>query len=145
MIVLRRRDAFLLAMTFVSWAAIPGCGDGKPGIDTSLTEATVKGVVKAKGVPVTGGTINFNPSNSGRIVPTRTAEIGPDGTYTIKTNTGDNLVTYGGELAAKHVGVGLKRDYANVQSGENQLDFDVLEGGKSPNIDLTKKSKPKRR
>jgi hypothetical protein len=145
MIVLRRRDAFLLAMTLVSWAAIPGCGDGKPSMDTSLTEATVKGVVTAKGVPVKGGTINFNPSNSGRIVPTRTAEIGPDGTYTIKTNTGDNLVTYGGELAAKHMGVGLKRDYANVQSGENQLDFDVLEGGKNPNIDLTKKGQFKRR
>lgn len=140
MIVLRRRDAFLWAMTFLSWAANPGCGDGKPSIDTSLTEATVTGVVTAKGVPVTGGTINFNPSNSGRIVPTRTAEIGSDGTYTLKTYTGDNLVTYGGELAAKHVGVGLKRDYASVQPGENKLDFDVLEGGKNPNIDLTKKS-----
>jgi hypothetical protein len=146
MIVLRRRDAVLLAMNFLGWAVIPGCGDGKPSIDTSLTEATVTGVVTAKGVPVPKGTINFNPSNSGRIVPTRTAEIGPEGTYTIKTYTGDNLVTYGGELAAKHVGVGLRRDFATVQSGENKFDFDVLgEGGKNPNFDPTKKGQLKRR
>jgi hypothetical protein len=141
MTVLRRRGAFCFVMTLLSGTVLSGCGDGKPSIDTSMTEATVTGVVTAKGVPVTKGTINFNPSNSGRLVPTRTAEIGPDGTYTIKTYTGDNLVTYGGEVAAKHMGVGLKRDYANVQRGENKLDFDVLEGGgKDPNFDLTKKA-----
>jgi hypothetical protein len=148
MTVLRRRDAVLCccALTFLSWAAIPGCGDGKPSIDTSLTEATVTGVVTAKGVPVTKGTISFNPSNSGRIVPTRTAEIGPDGSYTLKTYTGDNLVTYGGDVATKHMGVGLRRDYASVQSGENKFDFDVLgEGGKNPNIDLTKKGGQRRK
>ncbi len=86
-----------------------------------------------------GGTIHFNPSNSGRIVPTRSAEIGPDGKYTIKTYTGDNQVTYGGEVAAKNRGVGLRRDFATVQSGENQFDFDVLgAGGKDPTIDLHK-------
>jgi hypothetical protein len=141
MTVLRRRDVFWFVMTFLVGTVLSGCGDGKPSIDTSLTEATVAGVVTAKGVPVTKGTINFNPSNSGRIVPTRTAEIGPDGTYTIKTYTGDNLVTYGGEVAAKHMGVGLRRDYASVQRGENKFDFDVLgEGGKNPDIDLTKKA-----
>src|SRR5437773_1460517 len=96
---LRWRIAFLLAMSLLSWATVPGCGDGKPSVDTSLTEATVTGVVTAKGEPVSGGTIHFNPSNSGRIVPTKSAEIGPDGTYTIKTYTGDNRVTYGGAVA----------------------------------------------
>src|SRR5262249_7504841 len=118
MTVLRRRDLLLCAVTFLSWAAIPGCGDGKPSIDTSLTEATVTGVVSVKGVPATAGTILFNPSNSGRIVPTRTAEIGPDGTYTIKTYTGDNQVTFGGEIAKKHMGLGLMREYASVHAGE---------------------------
>ncbi len=47
--LLRRRNAFLLAMTFMSSALLPGCGDGKPYTDTSLTEATVTGVVTAKG------------------------------------------------------------------------------------------------
>ena len=40
------------------------------------------GVVTVKGEPATGGVILFNPSNSGRIVPARTAEIGPDGRIT---------------------------------------------------------------
>ena len=50
-----------------------GCGDGKPSVDSSLTEATVTGLVSVKGKPATGGTIRFNPSNSGRIVPYRSA------------------------------------------------------------------------
>jgi hypothetical protein len=131
----------LLLLALASWcAALSGCWDGKPSVDTSLTEATVTGVVSANGVPVTAGTISFNASNHGRIVATRDAEIGPDGRYTIKTYTGDNLVTYGGEVAKKNVGVGLRRDYASVQSGENRLDFDVLgEGSKSLNFDLAKK------
>jgi hypothetical protein len=146
MIVLRRLNAFCLAMTFLSLATVPGCGDGKPSVDTSLTEATVTGVVTVKGVPATGGTILFNPSNSGRIVPTRTAEIGPDGRYTIKTYTGDNRVTYGGEIAKKNMGVGLRKDYASVQPGENKFDFDVLgAGGSNPSIDFTKKGPARKR
>src|SRR3954449_11900073 len=88
---------FAVLLALLSLAAMPGCGDGKPSVDTSLTEATVSGVVSAKGTPATGGQIRFNPSNSGRIVPTRSAEIGPDGRYTIKTFTGGNRVTFDGE------------------------------------------------
>jgi hypothetical protein len=133
-------------LTFLSLAALAGCGDGKPSVDTSLTEATVTGVVTANGIPATGGTIFFNPSNSGRLVPTNSADIGPDGRYTIKTYTGDNRVTYGGEVAKKNTGVGLRKDYANVQSGENKIDFDVLGGGsKIGEIDLVKKAQRKKR
>jgi hypothetical protein len=121
-------------------AIFSGCGDGKPSVDTSHNEATVTGVVTANGVPVTGGTIYFNPSNSGRIVPIKSAEIGPDGRYTITTYTGDNQVSYGGEVATKNRGVGLRHDFATVQSGENKRDFDVLGAGKSSGgIDYTKK------
>ncbi len=76
MIAGRFRCSFLLVTIVLSLTIGPGCGDGKPSVDTSLNEATVTGVVSANGVPATGGTILFNPSNSGRIVPTRTAEIG---------------------------------------------------------------------
>jgi hypothetical protein len=142
---LRRRDAFLLAATFVALAMLAGCGDGKPYTDTSLNEVTVTGIVTAKGEPVTAGTIVFNPSNSGRKVPVKTATIGPDGHYTIKTYTGDNQVSYGDAVAKKYPGVGLRKDYASVQSGENKFDFDILgEGGKSPTIDLTKKGQRKK-
>jgi hypothetical protein len=147
MIGLRRRNAFLLAMSFLTGATAPGCGDGKPYVDTSLTEATVTGVVSVKGVPATGGTILFNPSNSGRIVPTRTAEIGPDGHYTIKTYTGDNQVTFGGEIAKKNMGLGLMREYANVQRGENQIDYDLMGAGSSQKagMDFTKKGQRRNR
>jgi hypothetical protein len=146
MIVLRRRNAFLLTMCLWTLLASSGCGDGKPSIDTSLTEATVTGVVSVKGVPATGGTILFNPSNSGRHVPTRTAEIGPDGRYTIKTYTGDNQVTFGGEIAKKNMGLGLMKEYAGVKAGENTIDYDLMGAGSSQKttIDLTKKMQRRR-
>ena len=145
MIVLRPK-AFLLAIAFLTSAMVPGCGDGKPYHDTSLTEATVSGTVTAKGEPVTAGTISFNAANSGRLVAARTAEIGPDGHYSLKTYTGDNQVTYGGELAKKHMGVGLRKDFATVQSGANTFDFDVLGAtNRSASFDLSKKGRRKKR
>jgi hypothetical protein len=35
--------------------AATGCGEGKPRVDTSTTEATVKGIVKIRGKPARGG------------------------------------------------------------------------------------------
>jgi len=138
--------AALLSAALLACAISPGCGDGKPYHDTSMNEATVTGVVKAQGEPVTtGGTILFNASNSGRIVPTRAATIGPDGRYTIKTYTGVNVVTYEGEIAKKYPGLGLRRDAAEVQSGENSFDFDILNSGKSPTFDLSKMPKTRKR
>jgi hypothetical protein len=131
--------AFWLTATLLAGAWFSGCS-GPPSVDSSLTEATVSGVVTAHGEPVTSGIIYFNPSNYARKVPTKSAEIGPDGKYTIKTYTGDNQVTYGGEVAKENSGVGLRRDFATVQTGENTFDFDVLgPGGKTMDIDLTKK------
>ena len=136
----RTRSLSMTAVGLLAMASAGGCGDGKPSTDTSLNEATVSGVVKANGSPVSeGGTIAFNPSNYGRKVPARTAEIGSDGHYTIKTYTGDNQVSYGGAVAKKHPGVGLRHDYATVKAGENTFDFDVLaEGEKKVSIDPSK-------
>jgi hypothetical protein len=129
MFVLRWRCAFLAATTFLGLTVIAGCGDGKPYADTSLTEATVTGVVSVKGVPATGGTVLFNPSNSGRIVPARSAPIGPDGSYTIKTLTGVNQVSFEGDVATKNRGVGLIKESAEVTSGENKVNFDLMGAG----------------
>src|SRR6516165_9626482 len=135
-----RRSASLLAL--FGLVSLQGCGDGKPWVDTSLNEATVSGVVSVKGTLAKGGTIHFNPSNSGRIVPTRTAEIGPDGSYTIKTFTGDNRVSFGVELATKNVGVGLIKESATVESGENHIDFDLMgQGSKKIPFDVSQKGK----
>lgn len=141
-----RPQRLLPAIAFLACAAIPGCGDGKPYIDTSMNEGTVTGAVTANGAPVTeGGKIQFNASNSGRHVETRGAEIGPDGRYSVKTFTGDNIVTYSGGVAKKHRGLALRKDYVRVQAGENQLDFDVLGERKSPGIDFSKMPKKKTR
>ncbi len=128
----RRIAAFVAAVTLAIAAA--GCGDGKPWVDTSLNEATVSGIVSVKGKPADGGTILFNASNSGRIVPARTAKIGPDGSYTVKTYTGVNQVSFDGEVTAKNRGVGLLKEAVDVAPGENKADFDLLGegGGKKP-------------
>jgi hypothetical protein len=134
-----------MPLCLVTLIATPGCGDGKPSVDTSLNEATVTGVVSVKGKPATGGKINFNPSNSGRIVPTRSADIGPDGSYTITTYTGDNQVTFSGEVAIKNPGIGLMREYAIVKPGENKIDYDLMgQGQRVGPIDLSKKPKARR-
>ncbi len=138
----RSLQAFFLAL--LTAAFLPGCGEGKPSVDTSMTEATVSGIVTIKGTPASGGKILFNPSNSERIVPTRTADIGADGSYTIKTLTGDNRVTFEGEIASKNSGVGLVKEYANVERGENHVNFDLLgEGSKKLLYDVSKKPKGK--
>ena len=131
--------------------ATAGCGDGKPWVDKSMTEATVSGVVSVKGKPADGGTILFNGNSSGRSVPIRTAEIGPDGSYTIKAFTGVNQVSFDGKIAANNRGVGLVKEACDVTSGENKANFDLLgEGsGKKPLFPIdgkgTSKGTPKRR
>ena len=119
---------------FAAALAASGCGDGKPWVDTSLNEATVSGVVSVRGKPADGGTILFNASNSGRIVAARTAKIGPDGSYTVKTYTGINQVSFDGDVTAKNRGVGLVKEAVDVAPGENKADFDLLGegGGKKP-------------
>ena len=64
--------------------------------------------------------------------PTRSAPIGPDGAYTIKTLTGINQVSFEGEVATKNRGVGLVKDFAEIASGSNKKDFDLMgdSGGK---------------
>ena len=96
------------ALSLILACARAGCGDGKPWVDKSLTEATVSGIVSVKGKPADGGQILFNGNSSGRSVPIRTAEIGRDGSYTIKAFTGVNQVSFDGEIASKNRGVGLR-------------------------------------
>jgi hypothetical protein len=142
----RVRYALLAFSSALLMAMNQGCGDGKPSVDTSHTEATVSGVVYVKGKPAPGGTILFNPSNSGRIVPTKSALIAEDGTYTIKTYTGGNQISFEGEVAKQNRGVGLIKEYVDVKSGEQQADFDLMgDGSKKALYDVTKKGKMKRR
>jgi hypothetical protein len=102
-----------------------GC-DGRPYVDTSTTEVTVTGTVLVKGKPATGGEIRFDPSNVDRPVGPRTAPIGKDGTYTIKTFSGGNQIGFAGALAVENPGLFRYREYFEVKKGENRKDFDLL-------------------
>jgi hypothetical protein len=145
MIFSRRYPQRINALAVLVLAITSGCSDGKPPIDTSHNEATVTGVVTVKGTPATGGKINFNPSNSGRIVGTNSGDIRPDGTYTVKTLTGGNLVTFSGEVALKNKGIGLLREYADIKTGENKIDYDLLgAGAKIGTFDVSQKPKGNR-
>src|SRR4051794_27115270 len=80
-----------IAAAMAAW----GCGDpGTPPVESSRTEATVKGVVRIHGKPAAGGTITFDPSNIRRkdALP-RAVAIGKDGTYSVTTLIGENSVS----------------------------------------------------
>jgi hypothetical protein len=146
---LRRCKATLLTTTVLSLTCVVlgGCGDGKPSVDTSKTEATVSGTVKVKGKPAEGGVIMFNPSNSERIASTRSVQIGKDGSYKITTFTGGNQVSFDGDIAKQNQGVGLIKEYVDVKSGSNTADFDLMGegGGKKAPYSFQEKGKNARR
>ncbi|MFO0908918.1 MAG: hypothetical protein U0794_11260 [Isosphaeraceae bacterium] len=129
----------MLAATGACALVMGGCG-GPPAVDSSTTEATVKGVVKVDGEPVTEGEIIFDPANYLRKdAPQRTAPIGKDGSYTIKTLTGENIVRISGPATKKHSGLQYTKRPVNVNSGENSFDFVVGGGGTSAGGDVAPK------
>ncbi|MGE3819841.1 MAG: hypothetical protein AB7I30_10415 [Isosphaeraceae bacterium] len=120
----RRRLTCGLGLVF--WA-LAGCSD-TPRVSGSMEEATVKGVVRVQGAPVTNGMITFRASNVNRPnAPTKEAPIGKDGTYTINALVGQNFV----EVSCKELFTPKNRPYAenermvDVPSGEFTLDIDV--------------------
>jgi hypothetical protein len=128
---MRSKSALSVGVGVITVAAVgflAGCGGSPPAVDTSHTEATVKGVVKINGVPATEGDISFDPSNYQRKdVGARSAPIGPDGTYTIKTLTGENQVRIGGSLATKKPIAARTVHTVDVKDGENTFDFEASE------------------
>ncbi len=73
---------------------------------------------------MSSGLVHFSPSNISRPVGPRSAKIGPDGKYEIKTLVGDNNVNVEGpELSAKKFGRQSK--IIRVESGSTTIDFDL--------------------
>ena len=104
-----------------------GCGSGHPPVDSSLTEAKVRGVIKLKGKPaVGGGEVSFNPSNVERKVASFTAKIADDGSYELTSYTGGNQVKFSGPFLKSEPGLALTSRYCDLSSGENAIDFDLL-------------------
>ena len=120
-----------IGVTF-SFLVAFGC-DGGPSVDSSSTEATVKGVVKVAGNPATDGEILFDASNIKRPnSPLRSAPIGKDGSYTIKTLTGENIIRLGGAITKKNGSLQATKRAMIVSSGENTFNFEVAEESKPP-------------
>ena len=104
------------------------CSDGTPSVSSSNEEVSVSGTVTYKGKKPTKGTITFDPSNVQRkMAAAVTAPIGPDGTYTIKTLVGGNMVSF--DLpeykGAADREVGYARLPQDVQSGQSKIDFEL--------------------
>ena len=109
----------LLATTLlvIGW----GCS-GTPPVDTSTAEATVHGVITIKGKPVTSGRVVFDPANIKRNVEPRKAEIGKDGSYTMKTLVGENVIKLESNEVMK---ANLEAQFIStkVEPGDNTFDI----------------------
>jgi hypothetical protein len=115
-------------------AASSGCSD-TPSVESSTTEATVKGTVTARGKPVTEGELRFNPTNYQREgVGARTAQIQKDGHYEVKTPIGQNSVSLTGPAIAKDPQLAYGALSFDVKSGENEYNV-VLPAGAVPEAD----------
>lgn len=122
-----RRTVAGAAVAFftMAMAISPGCaGEGKPSVDTSNEEATVKGTVTFKGKAVSKGEVAFDPSNYLRkSEAARRVPIGPDGTYSVKTLVGVNRVSFSiPEMARDPKLQDLSLEF-DVKSGENPYDI----------------------
>jgi hypothetical protein len=114
-----------------------GCGDSHPPVDSSLTEAKVKGTIKFRGKPAQGGgQVSFNPSNVERKVGAFTAKIADDGSYSLTTYTGLNEIKFSGPFLRESPEVALVSHYLDVKAGETTRDFS-LGGGAPPDDDAT--------
>lgn len=99
-----------------------GC-EGKPSVESSTTEATVKGKVVINGKEATKGKVVFDPSNYKRKDETpRTTDINADGTYEIKTLVGTNFVRVDSSEAAKAAGLYETYSY-DVPEGTSTYDI----------------------
>src|SRR5829696_5071225 len=103
-----------------------GCNDGRPSVESSTTEATVKGTVSIRGKPAPGGTVSFDPSNvSRKMEAARAAPIGKDGTYEVKTLIGLNRVSFSGPAFARERELQDATFQCDVQRGEQTYNMDL--------------------
>jgi hypothetical protein len=111
------------ALPILAVASGSGCGQGRPAVSTSMTEAVVQGKVVIRGKTVSRGEVVFDPANYRRKdVAVRRATVSKDGTYKITTLLGENSVRYEGpEVAVSRELDGTALSY-EVKEGANQFD-----------------------
>jgi hypothetical protein len=127
-----RRAATLAGSAVLTLTLSLGC-ESKPSVDTTTTEATVKGKVTFEGEPVKSGEVRFDPSNylrKGEVA--RRAPIGEDGTYTVKTLAGENRVTFAIPQIQKSPELQEMSLTFDAKAGENSYDLVLPPPSTSP-------------
>jgi hypothetical protein len=116
----------LTSVALAAAAVVPGAGCGGPAATASLDEATVHGTVSVKGKPATRGKVIFNPANKNRKqVGSVEAAIAKDGTYTLKTLVGRNLITVMTPETTKDPALQYFNRRFDVAGGDNTCPIDV--------------------
>jgi hypothetical protein len=111
--------ASAIALTMAS-----GCGGA--AATSSHDEATVHGTVTVKGKRATQGKVFFNPANVNRKeTGTTEAVIAKDGTYTLKTLVGSNLVTVTTPETVKDPALEYFTARYVVRGGDNTFEIEV--------------------
>ncbi|MFO0907849.1 MAG: hypothetical protein U0794_05720 [Isosphaeraceae bacterium] len=125
-LLMKRHQIRALAAGLTLALAAWGCAESKPSVETSLEEATVKGLVSIQGKPVTHGEVTFDAANYlRRDVQARTVPIQKDGSYTISTPIGENRVTLTTPETAKGR-LATQEIHCQVKEGSNDFNIDVV-------------------
>jgi hypothetical protein len=104
--------------------ACAGCGAGTPPASTT-EEATVHGKVIIKGAPARGGRICFDPTSASRpTAPVVSAQIGKDGTYTVRTLVGENRVNVETPETRQDPNLSVPEPFV-VKGGDNTLNVTI--------------------
>jgi hypothetical protein len=101
-----------------------GCGEAPDTIPEGNV-ATVHGVVKVRGKPVTRGLIRFEASNNGKSSRLESAPIGPDGSYSATTLIGPNTVTFVFPSSGKADPAPDSKVNFEAKPGDNPFDIDL--------------------
>jgi hypothetical protein len=106
--------------------AASGCGEGRPSVDTATTEATVNGTVRIRGKTATRGRISFDPSNYKRKdAKAASAPIGKDGSFTLTTLVGENMVSVTSPEITRNPALSYNRQTIVVNDGSNTITVEL--------------------
>ena len=112
------------ALLLAGW----GCdgGGGAHSVSASTEEATVKGTVTVDGKPISEGDVTFDATNINRKNGGgRTAKIGADGSYSLKTFVGSNSVTVHGTKVDGDPRLRMNGKQVDVKDGENTIAIEL--------------------
>jgi hypothetical protein len=107
-----------LVHLFLALAVVTGC-TSQPGAITSSEEATVKGQVTIQGKKVTAGTIVFKAEGHEPVEAT----VQKDGTFTLTSWAGTNMVTVQGKELEQAVANMPPQQPTDLMPGENTVDL----------------------